>query len=51
MAGPIRQPIDLDSLSRYIEKNVPEIQLPFDVKQVPAAPDDDTHFSNEATPS
>jgi len=36
MAGPIRQPIDLDSLSRYIEKNVPEIQLPFDVKQVPA---------------
>ena len=34
MAGPIRQPIDLKSLEQYIEKNVPEIKTPLDVKQV-----------------
>lgn len=33
MAGPIRQPIDLDNLSKYIEKNVPEIKTPLNVKQ------------------
>lgn len=34
MAGPIRQPIDLKSLEKFIEKTVPEIKLPIDVKQV-----------------
>jgi aminoglycoside phosphotransferase (APT) family kinase protein len=33
MAGPIRQPIDIDSLSRYIETAVPDIKLPITVKQ------------------
>lgn len=34
MAGPIRQPIDLKSLERYIEQQVPEIKTPLEVKQV-----------------
>ena len=34
MAGVIRQPIDVDSFSRYIKKHVPEIKLPIDIKQV-----------------
>ncbi|KAG6031885.1 hypothetical protein E4U41_007384 [Claviceps citrina] len=33
MAGRIRQPIDEAALSRYLGQNVPEIQLPIDVKQ------------------
>ncbi|TVY82733.1 Acyl-CoA dehydrogenase family member [Lachnellula suecica] len=33
MAGTVRQPIDIPSLERYITKNVPEIQVPIDVKQ------------------
>ncbi|OCK77923.1 APH-domain-containing protein [Lepidopterella palustris CBS 459.81] len=33
MAGAIRQPIDIASLERYIAANVPEIQVPIDVKQ------------------
>lgn len=34
MAGAVRQPINIQSLERYISKNVPEIKIPFDVKQV-----------------
>lgn len=34
MAGVVRQPIDVQSLERYISKTVPEIQVPIDVKQV-----------------
>lgn len=34
MAGPIRQQIDIAALERYIDKNVPEIKTPLDVKQV-----------------
>lgn len=34
MAGPVRQPIDQGSLERYLEKNVPEIKTPLDLKQV-----------------
>ncbi len=34
MAGEIRQPIDLAALEKYIEKNVPEIRTPLEVKQV-----------------
>ncbi|EME77265.1 uncharacterized protein MYCFIDRAFT_83216 [Pseudocercospora fijiensis CIRAD86] len=33
MAGPVRQPIDQASLERYLEKNVPEIKTPLDLKQ------------------
>lgn len=33
MAGTIRQPIDIESLSRFIDKNVPVIKTPIDVKQ------------------
>lgn len=34
MAGVVRQPIDVASLSRYIEAHVPEIELPIILKQV-----------------
>lgn len=34
MAGPIRQPINLDNLSKYIDQHAPEIKTPLDVKQV-----------------
>lgn len=34
MAGAVRQPIDINSLSKYIEENIPEIELPIYVKQV-----------------
>jgi hypothetical protein len=34
MAGPIRQPIDLDALAKYIDHHVPDIKTPLDVKQV-----------------
>lgn len=38
MAGAVRQPIDVHALERYISKNVPEIQIPIDVKQVRVEP-------------
>jgi hypothetical protein len=34
MAGRVRQPIDLWALERWISKNVPQIEVPLDVKQV-----------------
>ena len=34
MAGPVRQPIDLASLERYVEKEVPEIKPPLKAGQV-----------------
>lgn len=34
MAGPLRQPIDQASLERYLEKNVPEVKPPLELKQV-----------------
>jgi hypothetical protein len=34
MAGQVRQPIDLDALTKYIEKNVPQIKTPLELKQV-----------------
>jgi len=34
MAGPIRQQIDTAALEKYLDKHVPEIQTPLDVKQV-----------------
>ncbi|KAF8425224.1 acyl-CoA dehydrogenase family member 11 [Tirmania nivea] len=33
MAGPIRQPIDIPSLERYIRSNAPEIKTPIEVLQ------------------
>ncbi|EHL00859.1 putative Acyl-CoA dehydrogenase family member 10 [Glarea lozoyensis 74030] len=33
MAGTVRQPIDIQSLEKYITANVPEIKCPIDVKQ------------------
>lgn len=33
MAGPVRQPIDLKSLEKYIDSNVPEIKTPLQIKQ------------------
>lgn len=33
MAGRVRQPIDIPSLEAYLQKNVPQIQTPLDVKQ------------------
>jgi len=35
MAGPVRQPIDLKALEQYIDKNVPQIKTPLELKQVP----------------
>jgi hypothetical protein len=34
MAGPIRQPIDVASLERYISTHVPDIKVPINVEQV-----------------
>lgn len=34
MAGAVRQPIDIQSLERYLNQNVPEIKTPVDLKQV-----------------
>ena len=34
MAGPVRQPIDLGSLERYIDGNAPQIKTPLSLKQV-----------------
>lgn len=34
MAGAVRQPIDLPSLERYIDRNVPALKTPLDIKQV-----------------
>ena len=34
MAGAVRQPIDVGSLSKYLEGHVREIQLPISLKQV-----------------
>ena len=34
MAGAVRQPIDQAALERYIEKNVPDIKPPLELKQV-----------------
>ncbi|KAF2492437.1 kinase-like protein [Lophium mytilinum] len=33
MAGPVRQPIDISSLEKYIEKNVADIKTPITLKQ------------------
>ncbi|KAK4499037.1 hypothetical protein PRZ48_009549 [Zasmidium cellare] len=49
MAGPIRQPIDLDSLARYIDKTVPEIKTPLDVKQFGYGQSNPTYLLTDST--
>ena len=34
MAGDVRQPVDVPSLSKYLELHAPEITLPVGIKQV-----------------
>lgn len=34
----MRQPIDIPSLEKYIDQNVPEVKTPLDVKQASLAP-------------
>jgi len=34
MAGTVRQPIDLEAFTKYIDEHVPEIKTPVDLKQV-----------------
>lgn len=36
MAGEVRQPIDVPSLERYLDQNVPAVKTPLEVKQVRA---------------
>lgn len=33
MAGKVRHPIDIQKLENYIRQHVPEIEVPFEVKQ------------------
>ncbi|KAJ5485520.1 hypothetical protein N7539_005508 [Penicillium diatomitis] len=33
MAGEVRQPIDVPSLARYLDQNVPEVKTPIEIKQ------------------
>ncbi|KAL8738617.1 MAG: hypothetical protein Q9181_000613 [Wetmoreana brouardii] len=33
MAGAVRQPVDSESLSVYVDQHVPEVKLPIDIKQ------------------
>lgn len=37
MAGAMRQPIDVPSLERYLQQDVPAIKTPVDMKQVSLA--------------
>ena len=34
MAGAVRQQIDVASLERYVDRNLPDIRVPLEVKQV-----------------
>lgn len=38
MAGRVRHPIDMRALERWIEKNIPEIEVPLEIKQVRSSP-------------
>lgn len=46
MAGEVRQPIDIPSLEKYIDQNVPEVKTPLDVKQASLAPSIKKRISN-----
>lgn len=49
MAGPVRQPIDLASLERYIDSNVPEIKTPLQLKQFGFGQSNPTYQLTDAT--
>lgn len=49
MAGPVRQPIDIKNLDKYIQDHVPEIATPLDVKQVCPRPSIHSCYSNPIT--
>ncbi|KAI5366186.1 Putative aminoglycoside phosphotransferase, protein kinase-like domain superfamily [Septoria linicola] len=49
MAGPIRQQIDLDKLSRYIDQHAPEIKTPLDVKQFGYGQSNPTYLLSDKT--
>ncbi|PPJ50104.1 hypothetical protein CBER1_04830 [Cercospora berteroae] len=49
MAGPIRQPINLDNLSKYIDQNAPEIKTPIDVKQFGYGQSNPTYLLTDST--
>ena len=46
MAGRVRQPIDVGALENWISKNVREIEVPLDVKQVGLVLDPSTRLQN-----
>ncbi|EHY61002.1 putative acyl-CoA dehydrogenase IBR3 [Exophiala dermatitidis] len=49
MAGPVRQPIDLASLERYIDGHVPQIKTPLDLKQFGFGQSNPTYQLTDAT--
>ncbi|KAI8248252.1 acyl-CoA dehydrogenase family member 11 [Colletotrichum sp. SAR 10_77] len=49
MAGRVRHPIDQTALERYIEKNVPEIKTPIDIKQFGFGQSNPTYQLTSAT--
>ncbi|KAK5109819.1 hypothetical protein LTR62_006552 [Meristemomyces frigidus] len=49
MAGPIRQPIDLAKLEKYIDDNVPAIKTPLDVKQFGYGQSNPTYLLTSST--
>ncbi|EXJ82396.1 aminoglycoside phosphotransferase [Capronia epimyces CBS 606.96] len=49
MAGPVRQPIDLASLERYIDSNVPQIKTPLELKQFGFGQSNPTYQITDAT--
>ncbi|KAF3399686.1 Acyl-CoA dehydrogenase family member 11 [Talaromyces pinophilus] len=49
MAGPVRQPIDIQSLEKYIDSNVPLIKTPLDVKQFGFGQSNPTYQLTDAT--
>jgi len=49
MAGPVRQPIDLSSLERYIDSDVPQIKTPLTLKQFGFGQSNPTYQITDAT--
>ncbi|KAH8205687.1 hypothetical protein TruAng_000181 [Truncatella angustata] len=51
MAGPVRQPIDVQALEEYIRQNVPEIRTPLEVKQFGYGQSNPTYQLTSAAPT
>ncbi|KAL4961521.1 phosphotransferase family protein [Aspergillus stella-maris] len=51
MAGPVRQPIDVPALEKYIRKHVPEIRTPLDIKQFGFGQSNPTYLLTSPSPS